>query len=226
MICLLHLTQQCHGQDQSFMSCCAGVGTSPPRPSASLLRSWTGNSPGPQGSQGCHGRDYLKHSGLLTQLIWRSSGTHQQKQSQFQCCYAGVKGSITHETGSEPSEALYRQLFRSPGQPSPRLLPPKTAANSAQIGSFNLSKGQAFANDLLLTGETAVMSLTGPRTMRCDALALDGGPGGHPMVSLHHYPGWIHAGMPRKSGCESAQPLMDSGLITFIKTLPFYKILP
>lgn len=52
MICLLHLTQQCQGQDQSFMSCCAGVGTSPTRPSVGLLRPCTGNSSGPQGSQG------------------------------------------------------------------------------------------------------------------------------------------------------------------------------
>lgn len=214
MICLLHLTQQC--QDQSFMSCCAGVGTSPTRPSASLLRPCTGNSSGPQGSKGCQGRDQLKHSDLLTQLIWHLP----TEASQFQCCYAGVEGSITHESGSEPSEALYRQLFRPPGQPSPRLLPPKTAANSAQIGSFYLSKGQAFANDLLLTGETAVMNLTGPQAMRCDALALDGGPGGHPKVSLHHCPGWTHAGMPRNSGCESVQPLMDSGLIILHKILP------
>ena len=89
---------------------------------------------------------------------------------------------ISHEAGSEPSGIIYRQLFRAPGQPAPHLLP---SEDMTMRGTFNLTKGQAFVNDLLLTGETAVTNLTGPQTMRCDALALDGGPGGQPKVSHH-----------------------------------------
>ena len=96
-------------------------------------------------------------------------------------CFPGMKPGISHEAGSEPSEMLYRQLFRAPGQPAPHLLPEE---DSSTRGAFNLTKGQAFVNDLLLTGETAVANLTGSLTARCDALALDGGPGGHPKVSL------------------------------------------
>ena len=101
------------------------------------------------------------------------------------CDSPGMKPGITREAGSEPSEILYRQLFPAPGQPAPHLLP---IDNMTTRGTFNLTKGQAFVNDLLLTGETAVTNLTGPQARRCDALALDGGPGGHPKVSCHVLP--------------------------------------
>ena len=97
---------------------------------------------------------------------------------------AGMKPGISHEAGSEPTEILYRQLFRAPGQPAGHLLPDK---DMTARGAFNLTKGQAFVNDLLLTGETAVANLTEPQAKRCDALALDGGPGGHPKVRLPPY---------------------------------------
>ena len=92
---------------------------------------------------------------------------------------AGMKPGISHEARSEPAEILYRQLFRVPGHPAPHLLPDK---GMTARGAFNLTKGQAFVSDLLLTGETAVANLTEPQAKRCDALALDGGPGGHPKV--------------------------------------------
>ena len=91
----------------------------------------------------------------------------------------GMKPGITREAGSEPSEILYRQIFRAPGQPAPHLL---RIDSMTTRGTFSLTKGQAFANDLLLTGETAVTNVTGPQGKRCDALALDRGPGGHPKV--------------------------------------------
>ena len=87
-----------------------------------------------------------------------------------------MREGTSHEVVSEPSEVLSRKLFRASGQPALHLLPEKAA------GPFTLSKGQAFVNDLLLTGDTAVTNLSGPQAMRCDALALDGGPGGHPKV--------------------------------------------
>lgn len=84
-----------------------------------------------------------------------------------------MKEGTSHEVVSEPSKLLSGKLFRAPGQPALHLLPEKAA------GRFILSKGQAFVTDLLLTGATAVTNLSGPQAMRCDALALDGGPGGH-----------------------------------------------
>ncbi len=97
---------------------------------------------------------------------------------------AGMKPGISHEAGSEPAEILYRQLFRAPGQPARHLLPDKDVTAR---GAFNLTKGQAFVNDLLLTGETAIENLTEPQAKRCDAMALDGGPGGRPKVRLSPY---------------------------------------
>ena len=64
------------------------------------------------------------------------------------------------------------------------------------------------------------MNLTGPQAMRCDALALDGGPGGHPEVSLNHAQYEFHASMPRNSGCQILQPLMNSGLHMLYKIRP------
>ncbi len=87
-----------------------------------------------------------------------------------------MREGTSHEVVSEPSEVLSRKLFLAPRQPAIHPLPEKAA------GTFILSKGQAFVNDLLLTGETAVTNLSGPQAMRCDALALGGGPGGHPKV--------------------------------------------
>ena len=97
---------------------------------------------------------------------------------------AGMKPGISHEAGSEPAEILYRQLFRAPGQPARHLLPEN---HMTARGAFNLTKGQAFVSDLLLTGETAVANLTEPQAKRCDALAIDGGPGGHLKVRLPPY---------------------------------------
>ena len=76
----------------------------------------------------------------------------------------------------------FRQLYWPSGQPAPHLLPPKAA--SVKTGTFNLTKGQAFVSDLLLTGEMAVMNASDPQQLRCDALALEGGPGGQPKVQL------------------------------------------
>jgi len=87
-----------------------------------------------------------------------------------------MKEGISYEVVSEPSMLLSGKLFHAPGQPALHLLPEKAA------GPFILSKGQAFVNDLLLTGDTAVTNLSRAQAKRCDALALDGGPGGHPKV--------------------------------------------
>ena len=83
-----------------------------------------------------------------------------------------------------------RQLYWSSGQPAPHLLPPKAA--NVKTGTFNLTKGQAFVSDLLLTGETAVVNASDPKQLRCDALALEGGPGGQPKVQLFPF---LHANL-------------------------------
>ena len=80
---------------------------------------------------------------------------------------------------------MLRQLYWPSGQPAPHLLPPKAA--SVKTGTFNLTNGQAFVSDLLLTGETAVVNASDPKQLRCDALALEGGPGGQPKVQLFSF---------------------------------------
>ena len=77
---------------------------------------------------------------------------------------------------------ISRQLYWPSGQPAPHLLPPKAA--NVKTGTFNLTKGQAFVSDLLLTGETAIMNASDSKHLRCNALALEGGPGGQPKVQL------------------------------------------
>ena len=77
---------------------------------------------------------------------------------------------------------ISRQLYWPSGQPAPHLLPPKAA--NVKTGTFNLTKGQAFVSDLLLTGETAIMNASDSKHLRCDALALEGGLGGQPKVQL------------------------------------------
>ena len=77
---------------------------------------------------------------------------------------------------------ISRQLYWPSGQPAPHLLPPKAA--NVKTGTFNLTKGQAFVSDLLLTGETALVNASDSKHLRCDALALEGGPGGQPKVQL------------------------------------------